>query len=222
MDEWLRTCATSRHARAGPLTRQRGILVPSVSHGPEIGPPHSEDDLDKLLLRTAQGDEDAFTGVYDAASGPVLGLVRRILRDTAQSEEVAQDVLVEVWVTAGRFRPEEGSAKTWIMTLAHHRAVDRIRSAEARSEREQKAALLERTRPFDEVTERVETQLEWQQVRRCVGLLTDMQRQAVTLAYYQGLTHKEVAEALSLPLGTVKTRLRDGLIRLRDCLGVSR
>ncbi|MEU1619604.1 sigma-70 family RNA polymerase sigma factor [Streptomyces sp. NPDC008238] len=178
-------------------------------------------DPSELLLAVARGDQEAFARLYDAVSGPVLGLVRGVLRDPAQSEEVTQEVLVEVWRTAARFRPEKGSAMTWVMTLAHRRAVDRVRSANAAADREHKAALLERTPAYDEVTEQVEARLEAEQVRRCMRTLTEVQHQSVTLAYYRGLTYREVAELLALPLGTVKTRLRDGLIRLRDCLGVT-
>ncbi|WP_299537711.1 sigma-70 family RNA polymerase sigma factor [uncultured Streptomyces sp.] len=187
-----------------------------ISGVPAPGP-----DLQELLVRVARGDQDAFAAVYDAVSGPVLGLIRRVLRDPAQSEEVAQEVLVEVWRTAPRYQPSRGAAMNWILTLAHHRAVDRVRSAEASAAREHKAALLERTPAFDEVTEQVETRLEREQVRRCLRTLSELQRQSVTLAYYQGLTYREVGELLSVPLGTIKTRLRDGLIRLRDCLGVN-
>ncbi|MGP3982293.1 sigma-70 family RNA polymerase sigma factor [Streptomyces sp. KR80] len=178
-------------------------------------------DLQELLGMVARGDQEAFSRLYDAVAGPVLGLVRGVLRDPAQSEEVAQEVLVEVWRTAARFRPDRGSAMTWVLTLAHRRAVDRVRAAQATTDREHRAALLAQTPAFDEVTEQVEARLEREQVRRCIRTLTELQRQSVTLAYYRGLTYREVAELLSLPLGTVKTRLRDGLIRLRDCLGVN-
>ncbi|MEU1573951.1 sigma-70 family RNA polymerase sigma factor [Streptomyces collinus] len=183
--------------------------------------PSSKPDLQELVDRVALGDEEAFAAVYDAVAGPVLGVVRAVLRDQAQSEEVAQEVLVEVWRTAPRYRPDRGTAINWILTLSHRRAVDRVRSVEAAAARDHKAALLERTPEFDEVTEQVEARLEREQVRRCLRTLTEVQRQAVTLAYYRGLTYRQVAESLSLPLGTVKTRLRDGLIRLRDCLGVT-
>ncbi|MFD9002570.1 sigma-70 family RNA polymerase sigma factor [Streptomyces sp. NPDC059582] len=183
--------------------------------------PSPRPDLEELLSMVALGDQGAFATLYDAVASPVLGVVRSVLRDLAQSEEVAQDVLVEVWRTAPRYRPDRGTAVNWILTLAHRRAVDRVRSAEAAAAREHRAALLDRMPPYDEVTEQVEAQLEREQVRRCLGTLTEIQRQAVTLAYYRGLTYRQVAEDLALPLGTVKTRLRDGLIRLRDCLGVS-
>ncbi|MFD6435858.1 sigma-70 family RNA polymerase sigma factor [Streptomyces venezuelae] len=178
-------------------------------------------DLQELLARVARGDQQAFTGVYDAVAGPVLGVVRGVLRDHAQSEEVTQDVLVEVWRTAPRYRADRGTAMTWVLTLAHRRAVDRVRSVEAAAARDRKAAQLASTPAFDEVSEEVEAHLEREQVRRCLRGLTEVQRQSVTLAYYRGLTYRQVAELLALPLGTVKTRLRDGLIRLRDCLGVS-
>lgn len=178
-------------------------------------------DLQELLGRVARGDQDAFSQVYEAVCGPVLGLVRSVLRDPAQSEEVAQEVLVEVWRTAPRFQAARGSAMNWVLTMAHHRAVDRVRSVEATTAREHKAALLDRTPAFDDVTEQVETRLEREQVRRCMRTLSELQRESVTLAYYRGLTYREVAELLAAPLGTIKTRLRDGLIRLRDCLGVS-
>ncbi|MGW2303108.1 sigma-70 family RNA polymerase sigma factor [Streptomyces sp. NPDC001809] len=177
-------------------------------------------DLPELMGRVALGDQQAFTAVFEAVSGPVLGLVRTVLRDAAQSEEVAQEVLIEVWRTAARYEPSRGSVMTWVLMLAHRRAVDRVRSEQAASNREQRAALLDHAAAYDEVVEQVEGRLEREQVRRCLGGLTELQHQSVTLAYYRGLTYREVAELLAVPLGTVKARMRDGLIRLRDCLGV--
>ncbi|MEU2243758.1 sigma-70 family RNA polymerase sigma factor [Streptomyces sp. NPDC018338] len=177
-------------------------------------------DLPELMGRVALGDQQAFMSVFEAVSGPVLGLVRTVLRDPAQSEEVAQEVLVEVWRTAARYQPARGSVMTWVLTLAHRRAVDRVRSEQASSDREKRVALLDHTPAYDEVVEQVESRLEREQVRRCLRGLTELQRQSVTLAYYRGLSYREVAELLATPLGTVKARMRDGLIRLRDCLGV--
>ncbi|MFJ6845793.1 sigma-70 family RNA polymerase sigma factor [Streptomyces griseoluteus] len=172
-----------------------------------------------LLVRVAGGDHQAFEELYGLISGPVFGLVRRVVRDPAQSEEVVQEVLLELWCSAGRFDPARGSALSWILTLAHRRAVDRVRSARAAGEREQREALRAGEPAFDHVTEEVEAGLEREWVRRCLRRLTDLQRQSVTLAYYDGYTYREVAERLALPLGTVKTRMRDGLNRLRGCLG---
>jgi RNA polymerase sigma-70 factor (ECF subfamily) len=176
---------------------------------------------DQLLQRTARGDTDAFEALYERMAGSVFGVVRRVLRDPAQSEEVAQEVMVEVWRGATRFDAEKGSAGTWILTMAHRRAVDRVRSAQASHDRDERVARRDHAAPYDEVAEAVETRLEQEQVRRCLGSLTELQRESVTLAYYGGYTYSEVAGLLDAPLGTVKTRLRDGLIRLRDCLGVT-
>ncbi|EDY59459.1 MULTISPECIES: sigma-70 family RNA polymerase sigma factor [Streptomyces] len=176
-------------------------------------------EADELLLLVAGGDQMAFEELYGLVAGPVFGLVRRVVRDPAQSEEVSQEVLLETWRSAARFDPRRGSALSWILTLAHRRAVDRVRSARAAGEREQREAHRAHHPAFDQVTEEVEAGLEREWVRRCLERLTELQRQSVTLAYYDGYTYREVAERLSLPLGTVKTRMRDGLTRLRECLG---
>ena len=190
------------------------VSLDSGEHGEPAG-------ADELLLRVARGDEQAFGQLYDVVSGAVFGLVRRVLRDQAQSEEVFQEVMLEVWRTASRFDPERGKAMTWILTMTHRRAVDRVRSAQAAADRDQRVAVLGATTPFDEVVEQVTERLEQRKVRRCLGFLTQLQRESVQLAYYQGYSYPEVASLLGGPLGTVKTRMRDGLIRLRDCLGVT-
>ena len=175
-------------------------------------------DLAGLLALVARGDQSAFAAVYDRSAAQVFGLVRRVIRDPAQSEEVTQEVMLEVWRSASRFDPHRGSAMAWLMTLAHRRAVDRIRSGQAAAEREVRAAAA--TGPgYDMVAEEVETRLDAQRVRLCLESLTDLQRVSVTLAFYGGHTYREVASLLGVATGTVKTRMRDGLIRLRDCLG---
>jgi len=196
------------------------VIVPSLRRS---RPQHADDapaTLDDLVMRVARGDTDAFEAVYDRLADVVFGVIRRVLRDPAQSEEVAQEVLVEVWRTATRFDPDKGGASTWVLTMAHRRAIDRVRSAQAAHDREERVAHRDHVPAFDEVAEQVETRLEQEQVRRCLGNLTELQRESVTLAYYGGYTYREVGELLDVPLGTVKTRLRDGLIRLRDCMGV--
>ena len=178
--------------------------------------------LDDLLSAVALGEQEAFAAVYDRVHTQVYGLVRRVLRDPSQSEEIAQEVLLDVWRTASRFDRSRGSAMAWIMTMAHRRAVDRVRSEQASRNRETKIAVRDGVGDeFDEVAETVEVRLEHQQVRQAMDRLTDLQRQSIELAYYGGYTYREVADLLDTPLGTVKTRLRDGLIRLRDAMGVT-
>jgi RNA polymerase sigma-70 factor, ECF subfamily len=182
------------------------------------GVPPARGGLELVLAEVAKGDHAAFRAVYDQTAPAVLGTVRRVLRDPAQSEEVMQEVLLEVWRTAARFDPSVGSANAWIMTLAHRRAVDRVRSEQRAAARELRAATA--SIDYDEVSDAALTTLEQERVRRCLGGLTDLQRESVTLAYYGGYSYREVAQLLGVAAGTVKTRMRDGLIRLRDCLGV--
>jgi len=176
-------------------------------------------DLDNLMRRVAAGDQNAFAAVYDAIVPRAYGLIRRIVRDPALAEEVTQDALVEVWRTASRFDKERGSAVGWILAIAHHRAVDCVRAEQAAADRERRTSTA--SVPFDEVVAEVTARLEQQAVRRCLQALTSIQREAILLAYYGGLTYRDVAERLGAALPTVKTRMRDGLIRLRDCLGVT-
>jgi RNA polymerase sigma-70 factor, ECF subfamily len=198
--------------------RREPARRPGRATGGQAGPGPGADELGALLTRVARGDQDAYAAVYDRTAGQVLGLVRTVVRDPAQSEEVMQEVLLDVWRSASRFDAELGSAAAWVMTLAHRRAVDRVRSEQKSAERERRVA--SSGVAYDEVAEAVEARLDRERVRRCLGSLTELQRESVTLAYYGGYTYREVARLLGVAVGTVKTRMRDGLIRLRDCLGV--
>lgn len=173
-----------------------------------------------LLKQIAFGDLPAFETLYSRVSGPVYGLARRVLRNPATAEEVAQEVLLWVWREAARYDETQGSAMAWIMTIAHRRAVDRVRSEQSMTARQERAAQHTVETSYDEVSEDVLNRLDRESVRHCLATLTATQRESVTLAYYDGHTYREVGEILGVPLGTVKTRIRDGLIRLRDCLGV--
>ncbi len=186
--------------------------------GPQPVPAPGPLPLEQLVAAVACGDQQAFDVLYDRTAGQVLGVVRRVVRDPAQSEEVMQEALLEVWREAARYDTELGSAAAWIMMLAHRRAVDRVRAEERSAQRERRAARAQIA--YDDVTETVEASLDAERVRRCLDTLTERQRESVTLAYYHGYTYAEVAGLLGLPAGTVKTRMRDGLIRLRDCMGV--
>lgn len=177
-------------------------------------------DLAVLLAQVARGDRAAFEAVYDQVAAPVFGTVRRVVRDPSLSEEVTQEVLVEVWRAASRFDPCKGSPMAWVATIAHRRAVDRVRSEQRSAERIRRAATS--VIAYDDVAETVEDNLDRERVRRCLGSLTELQREVVTLAYYGGYTYREVAALLGVAAGTANTRIRDGLIRLRDCLGVGR
>jgi RNA polymerase sigma-70 factor (ECF subfamily) len=189
--------------------------VPSQEGAPGAGP-----DLAELLRRSSRGDEAAFAEVYDATSSRAFGLAVRVVRDRAQAEEVTQEAYLDVWRTASRFDPARGSALSWLLTIVHRKAVDRVRSAEAATRRD---TTYERTNAevdHDATAERATTSLEARRVRDVLASLTEKQREAIELAYFGGYTHTEVATMLDVPVGTTKTRIRDGLIRLRDALGV--
>ncbi len=174
-----------------------------------------------LLKRAGRGDKDAFAALYDATSARVYGLAVRVVRDPAQAEEVAQEAYLELWRGSARFDPDRGSAIAWILTIVHRKAVDRVRSAEAASRRDTRYHQHNRGVEHDTTAEAAHASMEAHRVRGALTSLTDVQREALELAYFGGYTHTEVATMLDLPLGTAKTRIRDGLIRLRDTMGVA-
>ncbi|MFI6299398.1 ECF RNA polymerase sigma factor SigK [Nonomuraea sp. NPDC050790] len=186
--------------------------------------PRDSDDgsgLAGLLKRSAHGDEDAFGRLYDQVSPMVYGTALRVIRDPSQAEEVAQEAMLEIWRMAARYDERKGSAIAWMATITHRKAVDRVRSAQAAATRDARAGrMAAASADYDVVVEQVEERLDRERIRRCLNRLTDLQRQSVTMAFYGGYAYAEVAHMLETPLGTIKTRMRDGLIRLRDCLGV--
>jgi RNA polymerase sigma-70 factor, ECF subfamily len=176
--------------------------------------------LAELMARSSRGHEDAFAELYDLTSSRIYGTVLRVLRSSDHAAEVTQEVFVEVWRQSARYAPDKGSVLAWMTTMAHRRAVDRVRSVSSEVARDERYAVTGISREVDHVWEGVEQRLDVERVRKGMTSLTAIQREALTLAYFGGYTQSQVATLLKLPLGTVKTRIRDGLIGLRDALGV--
>ncbi len=198
------------------------MLVEMVIDGVEVDEDgESADRVAELLMRIAAGDDTAFGTLYDMMSSRVFGLILRVLVDRAQSEEVLQEVFLEIWQSAGSFVPNRGQGRSWVLTIAHRRAVDRVRSAQAAGERDVRAGMRELNTPAVAVEEQVELRIESRRVARALEALPEAQREALTLAYFGGYSQSEIAALSGTPLGTIKTRMRDGLSRLRTELGVA-
>ncbi len=176
--------------------------------------------LDSLLVKVAGGDDAAFRDLYDLLAPRVYGLIRRTLMDTGQSQEVTQDVFLEVWRSACRFDAERGSATSWIMMMAHGRAVDRVRACQASRDRDLRIGARDYEVHFDPVSETGELSVESARVTDALACLTDVQRDAISMTYFEGLTGPELAARLDIPVSTIKSRLREALIRLRDEFGI--
>jgi len=198
------------------------MLVEMVIDGVEVREDgESADRVAELLMRIADRDESAFGSLYDMLSSRVFGLILRVLVDRSQSEEVLQEVFLEVWQSAGSFAPNRGQGRSWVLTIAHRRAVDRVRSAQAAGERDVRAGMRELNTPAAGVEEQVELRIESRRVARALQALPELQREALTLAYFGGYSQSEIAAMSGTPLGTIKTRMRDGLSRLRTEMGVT-
>lgn len=176
-------------------------------------------DENALLRRSATGDTEAFAALYDRTAARVHGLVLRTVRNPAIADEVTQEVFVEIWRLGARFDPAQGSAIGWMLTIAHRRVVDRVRAEEASGRRDAVYARRDARRDHDSTADEAERTIGRERVRAALDSLTDTQRRSIELAYFGGYTHTEVAALLEIPVGTAKTRIRDGLIRLRDTLG---
>lgn len=199
------------------------MLVDMVIDGLEVPEDGTEpvDHAGDLLQRIANGDQNAFARLYDMLSPRVFGLILRVLVDRSQSEEVLQEVFLEIWQSAARFAPNRGQGRSWVLTIAHRRAVDRVRSSQASSDRDVRAGFRDLDVAHDSVAEQVELRTEGRKVVAALTTLPDPQREALTLAYYGGYSQSEIAALVGAPLGTVKTRMRDGLSRLRAEMGVT-
>ena len=176
------------------------------------------DPLGVMLRRAGRGDETAFAELYDRLAPVVYGVALKVVRDPSQSEEVAQEVFVELWRLAARYDGTKGSVTSWAATMAHRRAVDRVRSEQSSRNRVARE-VSNVVRDHDDVVARMETTLDGARVRHALEQLSPLQREALELAYFGGHTYREVAVLLDVAEGTVKTRIRDGMIRLRDELG---
>lgn len=177
------------------------------------------DPLAALLNRAGRGDQTAFAELYDQLAPLLHGVILRVLRDPAQSEEVTQEAFVELWRLAPRYEVSRGSVRSWATTVAHRRAIDRVRSEQA-SRRRTELETQKRAPAAQDVADEVVASMDATRVRRALDRLTGIQRQALELAYFGGHSYREVATLLNVAEGTIKTRIRDGMIRLRDELGV--
>lgn len=208
----------------GPLTSAGAAgeppTDPAALHPQKPGRP-ALDTLSAQLVASGHGDDEAFARLYDDLVPRIYGLVLRILGDAHQSEEVTQEVLLEVWQNSNRFDPRRGSALSLVLTMAHRRAVDRVRACEAWRRRDHTHAALNRQPPTDLTVEAAHASIDGDRVRAGLATLSLVQRRSLELAYFGGHTHKEVARLLGIPLGTAKSRIRDGLIQLRDVLSPS-
>lgn len=198
------------------------MLVEMVIDGVEVLEDGSSGDLAAdLLIRVADGDQRAFAELYDLLSPRVFALILKVVVNRSQSEEVLQEVFLEIWQSASRFAPNKGQGRTWVMTIAHRRAVDRVRASQSSADRDVRAGFKDLGVAHDSVAERVELGIEGERVVAALTGLPEAQREALVLAYYGGYSQNEIAALVGAPLGTIKTRMRDGLTRLRTAMGVT-
>ena len=196
------------------------LVADSIGYRPMTESRHASD-LDALLRQVARRDAEAFAALYDHTRSRVYGLVTRVLRDAGYSEETTQEIYLEVWRTADAYDSAKGSALSWLLTMAHRRAVDRVRAEQSAGQRESKYGAANVERSGDLVADSAIASDERRRVAACLDSLTDVQRQCIEMAYYSGLTYAEVSQRLSANLSTIKSRMRDALRGLRGCLGAS-
>ncbi|WP_035775954.1 ECF RNA polymerase sigma factor SigK [Arthrobacter sp. H5] len=199
---------TTTQSRAAPGLRELSAAADTIPV-----------DLAMLLHRVGQGDRSAFADFYGHTSSRVHGLVRRIVRDSDLSEDVTQEIYLQVWTGAGEYDHSLGTPWAWLMTLAHHRSVDKVRSEQRSAIRLHRYGVAHRAVAYDVVSETVADRWEAESVAGHLHSLTRIQRESLELAYYRGLTYQDAAAVMNVPLGTAKTRIRSALLRLRDCMG---
>lgn len=198
------------------------MLVEMVIDGVEVVEDGSSGDLAAdLIIRVADGDQRAFAELYDLLSPRVFALILKVVVNRSQSEEVLQEVFLEIWQSASKFAPNRGQGRSWIFTIAHRRAVDRVRSSQSSTDRDMRVGVRDLGGERDVVQEAVESRLEGERVVAALSALPEAQQEALILAYYGGYSQSEIAALTGVALGTIKTRMRDGLTRLRGEMGVS-
>jgi len=202
------------------VVRHAGRVVIDGADVPDDGG-DTVDVIGVLIQRIANKDQDAFAELYDTLAPRVFGLILRVLVDRAQSEEILQEVFLEVWQSAERFAPNRGRGRTWLLTIAHRRAIDRVRSAQAGTDRDIRAGFRELATPTADIADQVELKIESERVAGALHRLPEAQRETLVLAYFGGYSQSEIAVLTGAPLGTVKTRMRDGLTKLRVEMGVA-
>ncbi|WP_049822056.1 sigma-70 family RNA polymerase sigma factor [Arthrobacter sp. H41] len=172
----------------------------------------------RLLARTAAGDQDAFAELYRVMSSRVYRLAQQMVVDSDLSQEITQDVFLQVWQKAHTFEASKGPPVAWLMMITHRRALDRARAEHTSSNRNAAYAVATYTPDFDQTAETAINRLEEQDITRSLKTLSATQRESINLAYYDGLTYQQVGAHLGIPLATAKTRIRDGLIRLKSSM----
>ena len=177
-------------------------------------------DPDRLLESVRAGDKVAFAELYDVLAPQILGLTTHILRDRAQAEEVTQEVFVEVWLSAHPFDPHRGSAKSWVLRLAKSRAIDRLRSWRSSQARDTDDFNSQLTTWVAAAEDEAQQRLESEELQELIDSIGEPHRSALMLAYFGELTHQEIADATGVALGTAKTRVRDGLQKLRKAVSL--
>lgn len=213
----MTTSRTQRPSR--PVVRRRPTATtPPMTVEDQVGMTSIGEALDVLVIAVSQGDEAAFSALYDAVGPRVYGLALRVLRDFHQSEEVTQEVFLQLWQSSARFDPARGSALGFVMMLAHRRAVDRVRASDAARRRDNLHHGWSTHDEVDVTAEAAHASLEARAVRAALAVLTPAQREAIELAYFEGYSYRGVAAVLAIPEGTAKTRIRDGMVRLHDAL----
>ena len=200
------------------MTAISAVPAPRPVTPPPGADPSHRARFDGLLTLVGLGDRDAFTSLYDATAARVFGLTRTVLRNDSLAQEVTQDVFLEVWQQAGRFDSSKGSALSWVMTLAHSRAVDKVRHHQAVHLRDHRHAVISYQPDVDVVLQDVLDRRDRQQLRQAMGSITARQHEAISLTFFAGHTYRDASVLLGVPLSTLKTRIRDGLINLRTAL----